>query len=667
MRHILAALLMSAVACAAEPSANLLRDADFEAAETTAWEKRTPDGPDRELAIVAAAAHSGQRLARIVNRHPTVSRWRQGADATLRVEPGSVVRLAGWIRTEIGAEGYASLRLYCMGKGGEILIQPQTRALAGKSEWKRQSLTATVPRETDHLMVYLELQNAIGLAEFDDVSLSVIAPPEPRVARNDLVLLTDAARDDPTVRSLTALYPERLVLCSTMTRPELEKYRGAIVFSRNPETTFDFDAIEKLAAAGRPVVVDLGAYARWRALEVRELTATNQPTMHILAQHPATRGFQVADSIPWGARKDETWAQRVLRGKTCGQILAESSAGDGALLVAESLGKGTILATDLCALPEPAYNVPGSFNKYLFAGSIIGGSVRYGRHFARKLTYADFVDAMRALAAELPALRFEDEGPANGGARICSLNLGEPQKPALLIYAATHGSEWEPAYGLLALARLLAAGPTRALLDTDRYCLKLIPILNPTGYDLNTRQSAARVDLNRNGGEWWDAFRGRDSNKDGAYGPGDYDWKGPGPFSEAETQTLRSVCERLKLYATLDFHGNAGGRGNNRLVVMPLTARDDNEERVDAAVRAFNAAIRDRYVFLEASRPAVEQYEIEAVQMDSQRPTLIQTASKGRYGFLCEVPAGYPGTYGLVTQTDIVIETCLAFFGAYRQ
>jgi len=174
------------------------------------------------------------------------------------------------------------------------------------------------------------------------------------------------------------------------------------------------------------------------------------------------------------------------------------------------------------------------------------------------------------------------------------------------------------------------------------------------------------VDLNRNGGNHWDAFQGKDSSGDGAYGPGDYDWKGAAPFSEPELQTFRRLCERLKPYAALDFHGNAGGRGNNRLVMLPDLGCAENEDRAHLAVREFNRAIRDRYVLLEASRPGVQQYEIESVLWDGPRPTLIEVACPGRFGLITEVPAGYGGTYGTVFQTDVVIETCLAFFRAYQ-
>lgn len=679
--------LLPLAAFGAEQNPNLLINGDFESAQVAVWEKRTPDDKERALSIAAEAARSGKQGARIVNKGAVISRWRQGANGKLKVPVGASVRLAGWIRTELGDEGHAALRLYCIGEKGKILSQPQTRAVRGKSAWKRVSLNATVPNGCDHLMVYLELEKAIGTADYDDIVLSVVPAAKPRPALNDLVLWTDAPADDPMVVSLRTLYPDRLVIVSATETPPWSQCHGAVVFTREPATRFDFSAIEAFAQRGNPVVLDLAVYAAMRGVQLRNAdilvrdfsqqnngadksvrvtsTATNAPSLRVLREDRVTNGFKAGDSIPWGDGAGKRWKQRVLDGVSRDKVLAESSEG-GALLVSETLGKGLLLATDLTGLPEPLWNRPGSFNKYLFAGNALGGTVRYGRHYPQRLKYAEFVEAMRALAAELPALRFQDEGPANGAYRICSLNLGDPKKPTFLVYGAAHGSEWEPGYGLLTLARRLASQPSAALFDTKRYALKIIPFLNPSGYDLNTRQCAARVDLNRNGSEWWALFKGRDSNNDGVWGPGDYDWKGSGPFSEPEAQTYRAICERTPLRATLDFHGNSGGPGNNRVVILPLTARDDNEERAAAAVQAFNEAMRNRYVLQQANRPAVAQYDIEMTHWDAQRPTLIETSCKGRYGFLCEVPAGYNGTYGLVMETDIVIETCLAFFKAYQ-
>ncbi len=651
---------------AAGQDANLLGNADFENADAAPWEKRTPDDKDRALSIAPEAARGGKLGARIVNRTGVWSRWRQGADGALRVPAGSTVRLSGWIRTDLGCEGYATLRLYCMRDMNNILSQPAARPLAGKSDWRRVSLTTVVPDGAAFLMAYLELQNASGTADYDDISLAVIDPPSvPRKAVNDLLLFADGAAADAVIASLQALYPGRMVRVPQGGKADWTAACGAVIVAEKADSALDLASMEAFAARGNSVVMDLAVYARWRGLQVRESVGEDAPTLNIVRDHQAATGFRPGDSIPWYGAVQKQKKQRVLDGVDAARTIGESSRG-GVLLAAEQVGGGTVLATDLLALAEPAWNLPGSLNKYLFLGNVLGRTVRYGRHFPHRLKYDEFVKAMQAQAAAQPALRFEDEGPAHGAYRIYSLSLGYPGKPAFFLYAAAHGSEWEPAYGLLALAERLASRPEEGLFDAGRYCLKIVPIINPSGYDRNTRQNAAGVDLNRNGGEWWASFIGKDSSKDGVWGPGDYDWKGAGAFSEPEAQTFRSICGRMKIRAALDFHGNAGGRGNNRLIVLPLTGRDDNEERAHAAVRDFNRAIRDRYALIEANRPAVEQYEIEAVHWDSQRPTLIETACKGAYGFIVEVPAGYGGTYGLVMQTDIVIETCLAFFPAYQ-
>ncbi|MBM4086348.1 MAG: hypothetical protein FJ272_16305, partial [Planctomycetes bacterium] len=500
---VVLASFLAVLAWGADESPNLVRNADFEASDAAAWEKRTPDDADRTLSMGAEAARSGQGGARIVNRKPVWSRWRQGADGKLSVPAGATVRLSGWIRTDLGAEGFATLRLYCMAGPDKILAQPATRPVTGKSDWKRVSLTTSVPEGTAFVMAYLELQNAAGTADYDDLTLSLVSPPEQRMTHADLLLLTDAPADDLTAKSLQTLYPGMVVADKLDTQGR----RGVALLARKDETAFDFKGLESFVAQGKPAVVDLGVYAKWRGVQVRETAGGEQPSLRIVREHRATRGFKAGDGIPWFGGEKGRWTQRALEGAVSGQVLAESSRG-GAVLVAEDVGKGIVLATDLAGLPEPVWNLPGALNKYLFLGNLLGESVRYGEHYAKRLKYGEFVDAMRDLAAELSALRVEDEGPAHGAYRLYSLNLGDPKKPAFLLYAATHGSEWEPAYGLLTLARRLASRPDEKLPDLGRYCVKIIPFINPSGYDLNTRQNAAKVDLNRNAGEWWESFQG---------------------------------------------------------------------------------------------------------------------------------------------------------------
>ena len=643
---------------------NLLQNPGFEAG-AQAWQKRTADDEDRALSITQEAARSGGMGARIVNLKETHSRWRQGADRGIHVAPGSLVHLSGWIRTDLAAGGAAGLRIYAMDAEDGIKAEVNSRPLAGTSDWTRTSVSLIVPEQTAYIMAYLELMNAQGTADYDDLELVVLHPPEAREVQVNLLLLTDAPEDDETVGSIQTLYPDQVATQPSAGAIDGGQFRAVIAFERGEQPAVDMDVVEAFVRAGGKAVVDLALYARARGLTVREApVAQEDALLRIAAEHPVTRGFEVGDTIPWYAGERDAPVRRSLTGETPGSVLAEAPDGS-ALVVYEELGEGALLATDLTGLLEPAYNVPGAFNKYLFAGNLIGETVRYGRHFDRRFTYAEFVDEMRALADAHDAVRLRDEGPGPEDRRMWSLTIGDEAKPAMFVYAAAHGSEWESAYGLLALARRLAERPDDGLFDFDRYRLVMMPIVNPWGYDNWRRQNDRGVDLNRNGDEHWADYSGR-PNADGVYGPGCYDWKGDGPFSELETQAWKRVLDRIQPHATLDFHGNTGGRGNNRLIMVPSTSALGNEDLARDGVMRFNHAIRDRYVLLEANRPAVQQYEIESVSWGPVRPTLTATACRDGRGFIVEVPAGYRGTYGTVFQTDVVIETCLAFFRAYQ-
>lgn len=643
---------------------NLLTNPGFEAGEA-GWERRTPDSEERVLSITPEAARTGAMGARIVNLSKTDSRWRQGQNKTIKAPPGAIVRLSGWIRTDLGPEGYAALRIYGMRDDGEITAQPTSRSVVGRADWTRTSVTLVVPDETDYLMAYLELHGAVGTADYDDLELVVIGQTPVREVEVDLALLTDAPENDATVQSLHTLYPKQIADVTPDTTIDRTIYRRMVALERGTEPSVDLKAVEAFVDAGGRAVVDLGLYARLRGVTVQEqVVSLDQAVLRIAREHPVTRGFRAGDTIPWYGGTREAPVRRSLQGEVPGEVMAEAPDGS-ALVVLEEHGEGALLATDLTGLPEPVWNQPGAFNKYLFAGNLLGNSVRYGQYFPRKFTYAEFVEEMRALADRYDSAQLRDEGPGPEGYRMYTLSLGDETKPAMFVYGLAHGSEWEPAYGMLALAERLLEQPDEGLFNFDRYRLVMMPILNVWGYDNRRRHNPNGVDLNRNGDERWEEYVGR-PNDEGVYGPGCYDWKGTAPFSEPETQAWKRVLDRINPHAVLDFHGNAGGPGNNRLVFIPTTGLPGNEDGVYDAVRRFNEAIADRYVLHEASRPGVQQYEIESVSWESRRPTLIETACRDRLGFIVEVPAGYGDTYGLVLQTDVVIETCLAFFRAYE-
>ena len=223
--------------------------------------------------------------------------------------------------------------------------------------------------------------------------------------------------------------------------------------------------------------------------------------------------------------------------------------------------------------PPPYYRNVDAYYKYAPLAAKTN-PVRLGQYYPKKFTYAEFVDQMRRLAGELPGVRIQEEGPASEDYRLWSLNLGRPGAPLYFLYAAAHGSEWEPGYGLLTFARRLAEGELRDVVDLEHVQIKIIPYLNPWGYDKMRRQNAQGVDLNRQGDFAWEKFQGRDSNNDGRWSAGDYDWKGTAPFSEPEARTYRKIAELPNLYCVLEFHGNTSAV-NNKLGLLPATAKPE--------------------------------------------------------------------------------------------
>ena len=74
--------------------------------------------------------------------------------------------------------------------------------------------------------------------------------------------------------------------------------------------------------------------------------------------------------------------------------------------------------------------------------------------------------------------------------------------------------------------------------------LWIVPDLNPDGHAHGYRQNAHGVDLNRNWSSGWQPG-GR---------PWDFQYPGPGPFSEPETRIARNLIDRIKPQVTIWYH-----------------------------------------------------------------------------------------------------------------
>ncbi|MGQ0553846.1 MAG: M14 family zinc carboxypeptidase [Planctomycetota bacterium] len=159
---------------------------------------------------------------------------------------------------------------------------------------------------------------------------------------------------------------------------------------------------------------------------------------------------------------------------------------------------------------------------------------------------ADFV----AKAAAFPAIaEFHVIGQSVQGRDIFGLRISgnvavEEDEPEVMFWANIHGDEFasgEIAYQW-ALELIDAYGiETAATSYVDNNEIWVVPLLNPDGHELGTRENVNGVDLNRDFGWNWDGWGGS-----------------PAPYSQPETRALREFClvNNVTLSVTMHCSGN---------------------------------------------------------------------------------------------------------------
>lgn len=647
---------------------NVLRNGGFEEDLGTTWVRRSPEKEPCTFSR-EEAARSGRWGLLLENRLPAYNRVRQGSDRSLHLTPGSMVELSAWVKPELEADGVASVQLYCMGPGDQILAQPTARVRAARGDWEALRLLAEIPEGTEYSMVYVQAQGAAGRVAFDDLRLREVRAPRLKTPLPKVALVTDLPDDDPAAKNIRLLLDSEIV--------PLGQAADAVVLLRESALSPDMAAaFLELAQRGGRVFIDLRGFAGWRNLATKRVRleanaaedappATRKMTvgLRVVRESPILAGFEPGQTIPYASREGQllVLAKPAAEGL---EVLAQTADGHPAV-VRLAVGKGQIVAGDVLSLDEPDHNNVCAYYKYLLPANTLGapGQTALPEYYSRKLTYAEMVVAMQELGRALPAIRVEDEGPACGDYHIWSLNLGRPGAPLYFLYAAAHGSEWEPGYGLMTFAKRLAQGRVAGV-DLDKVAVKIVPVLNPSGYDLRQRKNAHGVDLNRQGDQSWAEYGGRRRPDGAPYGPAASDWKGDAPFCEPEAQVYRRIAARKDLYCVLDFHGNSTA-GNNKLAILPFTAAEENIVRGNDLVWLVNQRLRRRYLLRQSQEKDFAPYVIERVYGDANRPVLINTSARGRYGVLVELTAGYPDTYGTVLQTEVTATICQALFEAF--
>ncbi|RME98790.1 MAG: T9SS C-terminal target domain-containing protein [Bacteroidetes bacterium] len=222
--------------------------------------------------------------------------------------------------------------------------------------------------------------------------------------------------------------------------------------------------------------------------------------------------------------------------------------------------------SDCAALQEPTfrYSVPSNFRLGDMAG------------FYRYQEMLDILDSMRLLYPNLISARaligefLTHQGQPLQWVRISSQpDTDVDNKPEILYTSLHHAREpnslTQNIFFMWYLLENYATDPQVKFL-VDHAELYFIPCINPDGYIFNetidpeggglwrknrrdNEDGSFGVDLNRNYGFEW-GYDDQGSSPD----PSRQTYRGPGPFSEPETQAVRDFCEAHEFVVALNYH-----------------------------------------------------------------------------------------------------------------
>jgi len=164
-------------------------------------------------------------------------------------------------------------------------------------------------------------------------------------------------------------------------------------------------------------------------------------------------------------------------------------------------------------------------------------------------SYAQMTALLQNISADYPDItRLYDLGHSVQGRTIWGLKVTnnpavEEDEPEVRMCGVHHGNEYMGAELCLLLAQYLTDnyGVNDTITDlVDTREIWIIPMVNPDGHEMGTRENVNGVDLNRDYGYMWGGWGGS-----------------PGPFSQPETQTIRANALENPFVLSLSFHTSA--------------------------------------------------------------------------------------------------------------
>ncbi|MDZ7332815.1 MAG: M14 family metallopeptidase [candidate division KSB1 bacterium] len=184
-------------------------------------------------------------------------------------------------------------------------------------------------------------------------------------------------------------------------------------------------------------------------------------------------------------------------------------------------------------------------------------------------TYSELEAELQDLAKNHPAIaQLSSLGRSHEGRELWALNISDQvdndeSEPAIILLGAHHAREWISVEVPLLIARFLIEQygvDTTVTRLVDQVEIWVVPMVNPDGHQhsvttdrlwrknrRNNGDGSFGVDLNRNYGYQWGGPGSSGDTFSEVY-------RGPAPFSEPETQAIRTFLEHQSPRALISYH-----------------------------------------------------------------------------------------------------------------
>lgn len=154
----------------------------------------------------------------------------------------------------------------------------------------------------------------------------------------------------------------------------------------------------------------------------------------------------------------------------------------------------------------------------------------------------------------------------------------------LLVIAGQHGNEKNGVFGLYKILKEYADGVNLYLGDIlDNLELDIIPVVNPYGFDNNTRDNARGVNINRNFDYYWESYTGTD--------------KGAEKESEHETKAIVTFLNNHvnDYYGLVDIHCSTRYQGTEQLLAQMFANSTTLRQHFSSQISRCNRKWKKKY------------------------------------------------------------------------